>query len=241
MIAGLVAGLLLFAVGRVLGEPQVDRAIAFETAMDQAKGGEPEPEIVSRATQAGLGLFTGTVVVGTALGGLFSLVFALLHGRLGGSGARDTAALLALAGFAALVVVPMIKYPANPPSIGNPDTIGLRTALYFEMIAVALAGAALATALARSLSASWGTWNANLAGLALFVALAAVAMWLMPTVDEVPEQFSAVLLWRFRMAALAMQAVMWTTIALVFGALARRLLEPAPPRAGALRTAAPHR
>ena len=227
LVCGLIAGLLTFGFARFFGEPLVDRAIAFETAMDQAKGEAAEPEIVSRQTQAGLGLFTGTLVVGTALGGLFALVFALLHGRLGAANVRETAALLALAGFVVLAVVPMIKYPANPPSIGNPETIGLRTALYFELIAIALAAAALGTAFARALARTWGTFNANLAGVALFAVLLAASMWLMPAVDEVPEAFSAVLLWQFRMTALGMQAVIWTTIGLGFGALARPLLEGA--------------
>jgi pimeloyl-ACP methyl ester carboxylesterase len=225
LLCGLVAGLLTFGFARVLGEPLVDRAITFETAMDQAKGEAPEPEVVSRATQAGLGLFTATLVVGTALGGLFALAFALLHGRLGAAGARKTAALLAFAAFVVLAVVPMLKYPANPPSVGDPGTIGLRTALYFELIAVSLAAGALGTALARLCAAAWGAFDANLAGLALFVALVAAALWFMPAVDEVPEHFSAVLLWRFRMASLGMQAVIWAVIGLGFGALARPLLE----------------
>ena len=42
-----------------------------------------------------------------------------------------TAALIALSGFIAIYAVPILRYPANPPSIGNPDTIGMRTAIYF--------------------------------------------------------------------------------------------------------------
>jgi hypothetical protein len=38
MLVGIVAGLLVFAFARLIGEPQVERAIAFETSMDQAKG-----------------------------------------------------------------------------------------------------------------------------------------------------------------------------------------------------------
>ncbi|MBN9053971.1 MAG: CbtA family protein, partial [Rhizobiales bacterium] len=62
MIAGLVAGLVAFGFARVYGEPQVDRAIAFEELMAAAEapadGAAEEPEAVSRETQAGLGLFT---------------------------------------------------------------------------------------------------------------------------------------------------------------------------------------
>ena len=241
LLCGLIAGLLAFGFARLFGEPLVDRAIAFETAMDQAKGEAPEHEVVSRETQAGLGLLTGTVVVGTALGGLFALAFALLHGRLGASNARETSALLALAGFVVLAVVPLIKYPANPPSIGDPDTIGLRTALYFELIALSLAAGALGTALARFLASARGVFDANLAGIALFAALVAAALWFMPAVDEVPEHFSAVLLWQFRMTALGMQAVIWSTIGLGFGTFAHRLLENIPLGDAPVRTATAQR
>jgi Probable cobalt transporter subunit (CbtA) len=37
MLVGLVAGLLVFGFGKVFGEPQVDRAIGFESALDEAK------------------------------------------------------------------------------------------------------------------------------------------------------------------------------------------------------------
>ena len=92
-----------------------------------------EPELVSRATQAGLGLLTGVTVYSAAFGGLFALAFALVNGRVGGLGVRANAALLAGGAFVSIYVVPNLKYPANPPSVGQPETIGSRTALYFAM------------------------------------------------------------------------------------------------------------
>ena len=101
MLVGVFAGLLAFGFARIFGEPQVDRAIAFEDQMNQAKGEAPEPELVTRETQAGLGLFTGVIVYSAAVGGLFSLVFAFVYGRIGRFGPRATGALLALGGFVA--------------------------------------------------------------------------------------------------------------------------------------------
>jgi hypothetical protein len=66
MLVGVFAGLLAFGFARIFGEPQVDRAIAFEDQMNQAKGEAPEPELVTRETQAGLGLFTGVIMVASA-------------------------------------------------------------------------------------------------------------------------------------------------------------------------------
>ena len=83
MLVGLAAGLLAFGFAKFIGEPQVDKAIAFEAQLAAAKGEAPEMELVSRETQSSLGLLTGVVVYGTAVGGLFSLVFAYALGRSG--------------------------------------------------------------------------------------------------------------------------------------------------------------
>ena len=235
MLVGVFAGLLAFGFARIFGEPEVARAIAFEQkaghghhdhsgAAVPAHTHEAEPELVSRETQAGLGLFTGIVTFGAAIGGLFALVFAFVQGRVGRLGVRATAALLALAGFVALVLVPGLKYPANPPAVGNADTIGVRTGLYFLMLAISLGATALATLLAQRLSGRLGAWNAGLAAAAFFVVAVGAAYAALPSVDEVPEHFSAALLWRFRMASWGIQAVLWATIGLVFGALTERSL-----------------
>ena len=179
MLVGIVAGILCFAFLNVVGEPQVDRAIAFETQLDEAKAKatpmprwpkalsmpkeEPGPELVSRPVQAGIGLFTGVMVYNAAFGGLFALVFALTYGRMGDFGPRATSALLAAAGIVAVYIVPNLKYPANPPSVGDPDTIGMRTALYFAMIAISLAAMIGAAMLRRRLLRRYGGWNAVLA------------------------------------------------------------------------------
>src|SRR3984957_7715952 len=127
MLVGIVAGLLVFAFARLIGEPQVERAIAFESSMDQARGEAPEPEMVSRKVQRGVGLLTGVLVYGAAIGGIFGLVFALAYGRIGDLSPRALSALLAAISFVTIVLVPNLKYPANPPAVGNPETIGLRT------------------------------------------------------------------------------------------------------------------
>jgi hypothetical protein len=222
MLVGLIAGLLAFGFAKVFGEPQVDHAIAFEEQEGQAKGEAPEPELVSRPTQAGIGLFTGIMVYSAAMGGLFALVFAFVQGRYSRLRPRATAALIALAAFAAIVVVPDLKYPANPPSVGDPETIGYRTGLFFLMLVASLAAAILCVGLARRLQDRLGGWNATiLAGLA-FVVIIAIVQFVLPDINEVPEQFSAVVLWRFRTASLGIQLILWTTLGLVFGAAVER-------------------
>ncbi|KGM30737.1 CbtA family protein [Inquilinus limosus] len=234
MLVGVLAGLLAFGFARIFGEPQVDRAIALEGALGHshdhgghdhaaAPAAEPEePELVSRETQAGLGLLTGAVVYGAAVGGLFALVFAFAYGRVGRLDARATAALLALGAFIALVVVPDLKYPPNPPAVGNADTIGERTGLFFIMLAISVAVLVLAVNLARGLARRHGGWTAGMIAGAVYIAIIAIAQVALPAVNEVPEGFPADLLWQFRIASLGMHAVLWTTIGLAFGALAER-------------------
>lgn len=231
MLVGFLAGLLVFAFAKVFGEPQVDRAIAFETAMDAAKAkadlakgihDPQEPELVSRSMQASWGLLTGVMVYCTAFGGLFALAFTFAYGRVGNLGPRAVSALLALMGFICLYVAPNLKYPANPPSVGNPDTIGLRTGLYFAMMAISVAAMIGAAILRKRLASRSGAWPAALIASLAYIAAVAVVAALMPPVNEVPADFPAVVLWRFRIDSLAMQAIMWATLGLAFGALTER-------------------
>ncbi|MGC0151236.1 CbtA family protein [Chromobacterium vaccinii] len=226
MIAGFLASLLAFGFAKVVGEPQVDRAIAFEEQMEKASGHHDEtPELVSREVQSGIGLFVGVGAFGTAVGGLFALVFAFAYGRVGALRARAVSALMALFGFVAFALVPFLKYPPNPPSVGDPGTIGWRTAMFFAMLGLSLAALVLALLLARKLAARLGAWNAALAAGAAFLILVLLAQWLLPEINEVPERLPAVLLWRFRVASFGIQAVLWTGLGVLFGGLVERLLE----------------
>jgi predicted cobalt transporter CbtA len=257
MLVGIVAGLLSFAFLEVYGEPQVERAITFETQQDEAKeaarkaeshhdhasaahdhglaahdhGAEAhvhaadhdEPELVSRPVQAGLGLFVAVLVYNAAFGGLFGLAFAFAYGRTASAlTPQALAAVLAVTGFVAIYLVPNLKYPANPPAVGEPDTIGVRTALYFVMIAISLAAMIVSLAVKRRLVPRFGEWSANLLVAACYVVLVAIAGFFLPSVNEVPEQFPAVVLWNFRIASIGAQLIMWATLGLLFGALSQR-------------------
>jgi predicted cobalt transporter CbtA len=242
MLIGLVAALLCFGFLKLAGEPSVDHAIAFESAMDEAKAkaeadaaaakGLPapveheEPELVSRPVQAGIGLLTGVTVYSTAFGGLFALVFALVYGRMADLVPRATSAVLAAIGFICVYVTPMLKYPANPPSVGLPETIGMRTSLYFAMILISLAAMIAAGMLRNRLRRGFGAWNATLIAGATYLVVMAVVAFALPAVNEVPEDFPATVLWQFRIASLGGQVIMWTTLGLLFGVAAERLLAP---------------
>jgi Probable cobalt transporter subunit (CbtA) len=224
MLVGIFAGLLAFGFAKIFGEPQVDRAIAFEDQMSEARGETPGPELVSRTVQSGVGLLTGVVVYGTALGGLFALAFAFAYQRVGRLSARGTAALLAGAGFVALVLVPALKYPPNPPAVGEPGTIGYRSELFFSMMLISIAALGITIAIAPRLAARYGSWNSALLVAATFIAIIVAAQFILPDINEVPDQFPAVVLWRFRIVSLGIQLILWATYGLLFGILAERVL-----------------
>ena len=235
MLVGVVAGLLSFGFLKIYGEPQVERAVAFETQQDEAKtatrkaeghmhmSDEDENALVSRSVQSGFGLFVAVLVYSTAFGGLFGLAYALACGRVSGAlTPQALSAALAATGFVAIYLVPNLKYPPNPPSVGEPETIGIRTALYFLMIAISLAAMIASLAMKRLFVARFGEWNANLFVAACYIVVVGIAALLLPIVNEVPNQFPAVVLWNFRIASVGAQLIMWATLGLLFGALTQR-------------------
>lgn len=236
MLVGLAAGLLVFVFAKIWGEPQVDKAIAFEDALNAANaepGAVEEAPLVSRTMQASLGLLTGTLVYCVAIGGIFAIVFAAVYGRIGTARPRVTAAVLALAGFVVIVLVPFLKYPSNPPAVGNDDTIGYRTRIYFIMIAISIFAALAALRLGRDFVRRLGPWNGVLAAIAAYIVIVGIGMVIMPSLEETPEGFPTPVIWHFRVATLGMHAVLYTTLGLGFGALAERLLASSTQRSRA--------
>ncbi|MEE1742670.1 CbtA family protein [Streptomyces sp. BE147] len=224
MLAGLIAGAVALVVAYFLGESQVDAAIALEEAHSHDHGGGEE--LVSRTMQATGGLATGILVFGVAIGGIAALVFCYALGRVGRFGPRATAALIAGAALLTVYVVPFLKYPANPPAVGNPDTIGKRTTLFFLMVALSVLLAVAAVILGRRLAPRLGNWNAAITATAGFVLLIGLAYAFLPSFNEVGKDFPASLLWEFRLSTLAIQTTLWTVFGLTFGYLTERLLAP---------------
>ncbi|MER5576728.1 CbtA family protein [Streptomyces massasporeus] len=238
MLAGLAAGVLALAVAYFLGEPDIDKAIGFEEA--HAHG--HEAELVSRGLQSSAGLATGVLVYGVAFGGMAALAYCFALGRVGRFSPRATALLLSGSALLAVYVVPFLKYPANPPAVGDPDTIGKRTTLYFLMMLLGVLLAIAATVLGKRLTPGLGTWWATVVAVAAFALAVGTAYAFLPAVDEVPADFPAALLWRFRLSALAVQTTLWAGFGLLFGELAERLLNPGHEKAAAPArpVAAPH-
>jgi predicted cobalt transporter CbtA len=241
LLAGLCAGVLATGFAELVGEPQVNRAIAFEGAHERAHGAgtADTAPVVSRAMQRSLGLLTAAIVYGLALGGLFALAFAAVYGRVGRASPARTSVWLALAAFVTVFLVPFVKYPANPPAVGDADTIGKRTALYVTMIAISLLAGVAAVRLRAALRERRSEQTSILLAAALYLVVVVAAGLALPSINEVPADFPADTLFRFREASVGMQAVLWTTIGLTFAATSQRvmtgqtMLPRRPPRAGA--------
>jgi hypothetical protein len=225
LLAGVAGGLLATGFAQVTGEPSIERAEAFEYAQARAAHAPAEVEVVPRGIQRSFGLLTAAVVYGLSFGGLFALTFAAVYGRVGRASPARTALWLAGAAFVVLFLVPFLKYPANPPSVGDPDTIGRRSGLYLLMMGCSLAAALAAVRVRAMLTArrldAGAAW---LSASGLYLALVVVAAVALPGVHEVPRRFPADTLWSFRLSSAGLQAVMWATIGLVFAGTAQRAM-----------------
>jgi hypothetical protein len=261
VLSGAVAGLIAFVFARIFAEPQIQKAIDYEAgrdaaqaALDKAAGltvGPEEAEVFSRHVQADIGLGIGIVLFGVAMGALVAVVYTLCVGRVGNVRPRQLAVLVAGAGFLGFCLVPFLKYPANPPAIGNHDTIQIRGTLYLVMVACSIALLALAVWGGQKLRPRFGTWNATLLAAGGFVVAIGVVMLLLPSLGDLPANremfrgagtetpqpmtdpagrivypgFPADVLAQFRLYAVGAQLVMWTALGLLFAPMAARLVE----------------
>jgi hypothetical protein len=231
LLAGLIAGLVAFGVAYLVGEPAINAAIAIEEAGGLGdhhaqhttdSDGSAASE-VPRVLQSTAGLLTGMIAAGVTLGGLLGVLSALALGRFGSLGVRGVSVSLAAIGFVSVSLMPFVAYPANPPAIGHPDTIGARTALYFIMLAGSVIAAVTAVLVGRELADRWGAWYATLGAIAGYLVVTLTAMALLPSYSEVPADYSATLLYEFRAASLLTQLALWATLGVVLGELLHRL------------------
>jgi predicted cobalt transporter CbtA len=136
LAAGALGGLSTALFLRFVTETQINFALRYEAA---AGLGLPPGEAAefSRGTQHWGGM-AAAVIYGAVLGLVFGVVLAALHHRIAGRTEFDRAAKLASAAFVAIVLLPALKYPPNPPAVGDPDTIGERTMNYLAIMAASV-------------------------------------------------------------------------------------------------------
>lgn len=259
-VVGVLAGVVAFLFARIFAEPLIQAAIDYEGGRAEAEAalaaaaGQPpsaeEPELFSRAVQGNLGIGLGMVAFGLAIGLFFAVAFCMAYGRTGSVRPRQLSLLVGLFGFLGFFAIPFAKYPANPPAVGNPDTIRDRGALWILLVVVGIVVLVGAVVVGQRLQARLGTWNATLVAGAGAVVVLGIVMALLPPLGELsvnvaesgsrltetPQPltdpsgkivypgFDPDLLYWFRFYSVAAQALLWGVLAVGFAPLADRVL-----------------
>ncbi len=234
VLAGLLAGLLVAAYHFTLTEPVIEQAIALEEQGAAARGESHEQEVVSRDVQKGLGLFLGWGLYGALAGVVFGGVFTLAQGKLPGDAAWRRGLALAGLAFLGVALLPFLKYPANPPGVGDPNTHSFRVAVQLVFLVLSVAGTVWVVALHRALARRPATrpWRWPVA-LASFGAYAAAIYLLMPPNPDAVNA-PADMVTAFQALSLGGLALLWAVIGLLFGFFARLLSRRDAPAQGVL-------
>jgi hypothetical protein len=216
LLAGILAGLGAGFFYLVAGEPLIEEALAYENAA-------PAAEVFSRDVQR-IGLIAATTLYGLSVGGLFAVAFLLIGPRLRSGAPWERSVRLAGAIFLGAWFIPFLKYPSNPPAVGEPATAEQRTNLYLAMVAISLALLILAYLAARRLEdrgvAAYVRLPAVGAGWAVGVAL---AFTFLPDNPD-PIAIPAALIWDMRLASAGGQIILWAVLGTAFGVLLERWL-----------------
>jgi Probable cobalt transporter subunit (CbtA) len=239
LLAGALGGVLAFVFARIFVEPVIGRAIDYEDGRSEAQAAmgahEHGMEVFTRDVQANVGMGFGVLAFSLAMGALFAVAFVVAHGRVGTVGPGVLSLLMAAGAFGAIYLVPFLKYPANPPSVGNPETIGERTVLYLLMMLLSLVLAMAALWLGRRLAPRLGAFGATLSAAGAYIVAITIVMLALPPVAETPGPlrdrsgtivypgFPADDLYHFRLYSVGAQLVLWATIGVVFATLISRL------------------
>ena len=212
-LAGLAGGAVAAVFQWTVTEHQIRKALELEAAHE---------EMFSRSTQV-IGGALGNVLFGLFVGLIFGFASALLWrsaSREGGAFSRSIR--LAGAVFVVWTLVPALKYPANPPGVGNPDTIDQRTASYLILLVVSVLVAILAREVWRQMTARGFVGAPRFAVVAgAYLAVIAALYVAFPANPDAVDA-PANLIWHFRLDSLAGNALLWLVLGTVFGWLGDR-------------------
>lgn len=224
-ISGVIAGVLAAIVSLSVTERVIDRALDIEEAREAAEapaaaGHSHEEPLVSRDWQVfGGGL--AAILAGLCFGIIFAVVLAKVRHRL--PGRTDFGRAMSLAGLAffAVALFPALKYPSNPPAVGDPDTIDERTLDYLLVLAVGIAVAALALMISAELEKRRFDSSVRIAvTIGAVVVMLTVAFLLLPdNPDSIASDVPADLIWDFRLASLAELGALWLGLGVATGLL----------------------
>jgi len=245
VVAGLVAGLIAGVFAFFVAEPVIDRAVDLESARVSAQYQHdfaaamianhndvaaaqrevpaPPAPVLSRSTQH-VGLIVATTLFGLGVGGVFAVIFLVIARRAPPRSAWRRALGLAAALFTALSLLPFMRYPANPPGVGDPATIDRRTYAYGLAVGIAALAVWAAWRLALLLQARGVGEPVRRAAAAAVLAVAVGAEFLALPDDADAVNIPASLLWDFRLRSLAVQVLLWACLAAGFGLATERAM-----------------
>ena len=216
LISGALAGFIHGAVNFAIVEPYLDQAIGIENQNLLASGEEENtPQFWTeynryRDWQKG-GQVLAATILGTSTGALFGIVYALSRHALPGSTDVKKAFLLAGIMWFVLYLVPFLKYPANPPTVGDGETVVLRAILYLSFIAISGFGAVGFYQLSKKFNG-----NKKLITLIGYVTFISFVFFAMP---ENPDKVTAPmdLVNEFRLMSVLGVSTFWISVGLILG------------------------
>ena len=216
LLSGAFAGLIHGAVNFAIVEPYLDQAIGIENQNLFASGAEEDtPQFWAeydgyRDWQKSGQILAG-VILGLSMGSLFGIVFALSRNSLPGSNDVKKSVILAFVMWSTIVLIPFLKYPANPPTVGDADTVVLRSILYLSFIAISGIAAVSFYQISKKLKENKKL--AALIGYGVFITVAFITMPENP--DEVTAPMSLVNEFRF-MSILGISSF-WMSVGIILG------------------------
>ncbi|AJW70861.1 CbtA family protein [Nitrosopumilus adriaticus] len=216
LISGAFAGFIHGTVNFAIVEPYLDQAIGIENQNLFDSGEEEDtPDFWIeyegyRAWQKSGQILAG-VILGTSVGALFGIVFALSRNSLPGSNDIKKALVLAGVMWFTLYIIPFLKYPANPPTVGDGETVVLRAILYLSFIAISGFGAVAFYKISKKLQNKKKL--VSLVGYAVFIS---TVFFVMPdNPDEITAPMNLVN--EFRLMSVLGVTSFWISVGLILG------------------------
>lgn len=219
LFSGVIAGIVLGLINQAVVEPFIDRAISIETQRHVARGESIDTAQQSqyRVWQKG-GEVVAAAMYGVSLSALFGIVFVYSRRSLPGFTNKKKALFLAAIMFFVIFLIPALKYPANPPAVGNPSTIYYREMLYVGFIAVS-GFSALALALSyRKLKTYLSEKKTTvLLTVSLIYAIIMISAYLAfpPNPDKVTIPMNLII--SFRIASVCSIGIFWGVLGMIVG------------------------
>ena len=216
LISGGLAGLVHGTINFAIVEPYLDQAIGIENESLFASGEAEDTlefwaEYESYRIWQKSGQVLAGVILGLAMGSLFGIVFALSRNSLPGKNIVTKAVFLSGLMWFTLYLIPFLKYPANPPTVGEADTVVLRMILYVSFIIISGIGVIVFYKLLTKLNK-----NKKYFALIGYAGLMSIAFIIMPdNPDEITAPMNLVN--EFRFVSVLGVSSFWGSVGIILG------------------------